>query len=192
MGKSFHKRYVLEHTSPSGAHTSYHKAVLSKITLVPVEMEVEESDIRSFRPVSPVKLLSNIFGGNGVKDAIARSNDSAFLATHSKDLAPMPPPMGQLPRSNSAHSIHNNELGGKVTLVAPSVASGTEKVIDRLTLLEDTFTAYIVALRSRSGNVVGRVLRSRAGADELAVNELYNILSKTAISFSWSATLTCR
>lgn len=45
-----------------------------------------------------------------------------------------------------------------------------------IVLLEDTFAAYVVALRSRSGNVVGRVLRSRASADELEVNELYNIL----------------
>ena len=43
-------------------------------------------------------------------------------------------------------------------------------------MLEDTFAAYIVALRSRSGNVVGRVLRSRTSADELDVNELYNTL----------------
>lgn len=50
------------------------------------------------------------------------------------------------------------------------------KVKDTFGLLEDTFNAYVVALRSRSGNVVGKVLRGRAGADELVVNELYNIL----------------
>ena len=45
-----------------------------------------------------------------------------------------------------------------------------------LDLLEDTFHAYITALRSRSGNVVGKLLQTRAQTDELAVNELYNAL----------------
>ena len=185
MGESVRRRYGLEHQSSDGAQTSYHQAILSTMTLVPVEMEVEKSDTRSSRPVSPVKLLSNIFGGNGGKDAIARSNNPTTLTPHSRDLPPMPPPIGQLPQANSARSIHDIEGRGKVTLVAPSIASGSEKVIDRLALLEDTFTAYIVALRSRSGNVVGRVLRGRAGADELAVNELYNILSKIGTSVFW-------
>lgn len=54
-------------------------------------------------------------------------------------------------------------------------ASGA-KIKDNFGLLEDTFAAYVVALRSRSGNVVGKVLRGRTGADELVVNELYNVL----------------
>ena len=45
-----------------------------------------------------------------------------------------------------------------------------------LALLEDTFSAYILALRSRSGNVVGKILQARANADELAINDLYNAL----------------
>ncbi len=43
-------------------------------------------------------------------------------------------------------------------------------------LLEETFATYMLALRSRRGNVVGKILRSRAFAGELAVNELYNVL----------------
>lgn len=43
-----------------------------------------------------------------------------------------------------------------------------------LVLLEDTFSAYISALRSRSGNVVGKLLQTRKQTDELIVNELYN------------------
>lgn len=69
----------------------------------------------------------------------------------------------------------DNHENNKVTLV--ETAAETYK--SPLALLEDTFTAYVVALRSRSGNVVGRVLRSRATAEELLVNELYNILRKS-------------
>lgn len=68
--------------------------------------------------------------------------------------------------------LADSHLSNKVTLVE----TAAEAYRSPLALLEDTFTAYIVALRSRSGNVVGKVLRSRATADELIVNELYNIL----------------
>ena len=71
--------------------------------------------------------------------------------------------------------LADNYLNNKVTLV--ETAAEIHK--SPLALLEDTFTAYVVALRSRSGNVVGRVLRSRATAGELIVNELYNILRQS-------------
>lgn len=68
--------------------------------------------------------------------------------------------------------LADSHSNNRVTLV--ETAAETYK--SPLALLEDTFAAYIFALRSRSGNVVGRVLRSRATANELLVNELYNIL----------------
>lgn len=83
----------------------------------------------------------------------------------------IPPPT---PAKTSPGTAENH-LNSKVTLV--ETAAETYK--SPLALLEDTFTAYVVALRSRSGNVVGRVLRSRATADELLVNELYNILRQS-------------
>ena len=43
-----------------------------------------------------------------------------------------------------------------------------------LVRLEETFTGYVAALQLRKGNIVGRVLRSRGNADELAINALYN------------------
>jgi hypothetical protein len=49
-----------------------------------------------------------------------------------------------------------------------------EEPINPLVRLEETFTAYVGALQSRKGNVVGKVLRNRSTADELAVSELYN------------------
>ena len=49
---------------------------------------------------------------------------------------------------------------------------------DSIGHLEDTFNAYVLALRFRSGDMVGRYMRNRANADELMVNELYNILGQ--------------
>ena len=85
-----------------------------------------------------------------------------------RTVSSIPPPT---PAKTSPDPAGKN-LNNKVTLV--ETAAETYKT--PLARLEDTLTGYIVALRSRSGNVVGRVLRSRATADELLVNELYNIL----------------
>ncbi|KAF2861819.1 hypothetical protein K470DRAFT_281366 [Piedraia hortae CBS 480.64] len=46
--------------------------------------------------------------------------------------------------------------------------------------LEDTLRTYILALKARKGNIVGRSLKMRGLADELAVNELYNGLLEDA------------
>jgi len=46
--------------------------------------------------------------------------------------------------------------------------------INPLMRLEETFTGYVAALQSRKGNVIGKMLRNRAAADELSVNAIYN------------------
>ena len=77
--------------------------------------------------------------------------------------------------SKTSPDLADNHLNKKGTLVE----TPAETYKSPLALLEDTFTAYVVALRSRSGNVVGKVLRNRATAEELLVNELYNILRQS-------------
>ena len=84
-------------------------------------------------------------------------------------LPPTPSPF------NASPDLADNLTNNKVTLIE----TATETYKSPLALLEDTFTGYLVALRSRSGNVVGKVLRNRATAEELCVNELYNILRKS-------------
>lgn len=81
-------------------------------------------------------------------------------------------PLSMRFRSDDLQPADQNPSDTNVGLVEASGA----KIKDTFGLLEDTFAAYVVALRSRSGNVVGKVLRGRAGADELVVNELYNVL----------------
>ena len=84
----------------------------------------------------------------------------------------MPPPTPAKYTAATNIGLESNQLNSRVTVVD----STNEAFKSPLVLLEDTFIAYVVALRSRTGNVVGKVLRSRAAADDLAVNELYNTL----------------
>ncbi|KAL8664921.1 MAG: hypothetical protein Q9202_002630 [Teloschistes flavicans] len=125
------------------------------------------SDNQSSRPISPLKLVSNLFGGStGQADTPSKWR---LPAPKIKDMPPVPPPktVGLAIEDHLKQSPEN-----KATLIE----AGANAVPDPLAGLELTFNAYVIALRSRSGNIVGRILRNRAAADELEVNELYNIL----------------
>lgn len=146
---------------------SYNTIVLAAM---PLRKPQEDTRSRIFRPISPVKMISNLLN-------TGQASQPATPSRHRHDVPPMrnipsiPPPTPAKISPDPADFHSNN----KVTLV--EAAAETYK--SPLALLEDTFTAYVFALRSRSGNVVGKVLRSRATADELLVNELYNTLRQS-------------
>lgn len=139
---------------------------------LPLRVEVEEPHYRTFRPVSPVKMLSNFLGGSSTRDMTNLPKQRTALPVV-KAIPSIPPPNSISARNASSGNKDKITNDSQVTLVATGDSPAQK---DPLLSLEDTFTTYIVALRSRSGNVVGRVLRGRAGADERLVNELYNIL----------------
>ncbi|KAL8871593.1 MAG: hypothetical protein Q9174_002605, partial [Haloplaca sp. 1 TL-2023] len=122
---------------------------------------------RTSRPRSPIKLVANLLGGSvGQPDTPSKSSNQTPTI---KDVPPIPPPK---PINFSTQGQPRQPVEDKVTLLG----TGEKEARDPLADLETTFNAYVIALRSRSGNVVGRILRNRAAADELEVNELYNML----------------
>lgn len=147
---------------------SYNQTVLESIL---VEKHQDGGHSRSLRPLSPVKMISNLLSGVSLSQPNTplkrRHND-----TITKEMPSIPPPVPDKSFVEPTRMPDGNILDSKVVLVE----STTDDYKSPLALLEDTFVAYVVALRSRSGNVVGRILRSRASADETAVNELYNTL----------------
>ena len=144
---------------------SYNQMILET---VPIRKQQQRNRSRSFRPLSsPVKMISNFLSSQ--QNTPSRHRYGVSLM---KTLPAMPPPP---PAKNASQpGVHPGIDEPKERVVAAESTSEDSK--NPFVLLEDTFVAYIIALRSRSGNVVGRVLRNRAGADELAVNELYNLL----------------
>ena len=150
------------------AHISYNQKVLETVPLQ--TRPLEKSDSRRFRPISPVKALSSFLGGS-IKATMSMPRDTAYsLATLDKPTVLHPPNQAQ-PRPNEPRVSPDPPTLNKTTLIgiAPK---------DSINQLEDTFNAYVLALRSRSGDMVGRYMRNRANADELMVNELYNILGE--------------
>ena len=92
------------------------------------------------------------------------------------DIPSMPPPPAK--QSSVVSSIKKcapEESSQNITLVGGGDAN---RAIDHFRRLEETFQAYTLALHLRRGNMVDKVLRGRAAADELSVNELYNTLGK--------------
>ena len=128
----------------------------------------EEGRPRSrFRPVSPFKAFSGFLTGSlreqaTVAKQLVIDNPGAFSYSRSEIVSCDPPGRPD-----------TDPLRSKVTLID----SMDQHRHGSLPQLEATLSTYIVALHSRNGNIVGKVLRGRSGADELRVNELYNTLS---------------
>lgn len=149
---------------------SFHRGILQN---VPLSRQEHESRLRNFRPISPVKLISSFLGGGSVKQ---RSEQPTL-----KSIPPIVPQFSMNLKPDWAQVPKEKNPNSKVSVVG---ANSTDNK-DTLTLLQDTLATYLVALLSRSGNVVGRVLRGRGGADELVVNELYNVLGLSSQRYSF-------
>lgn len=136
---------------------------------------LEENQSRSrFRPVSPVKALSNLLGSTS-KEQISPPKQPEFKAFDrtNHDLVKTSPPQDLPPSVDSQLQPLGDPQKTKVTVVS-SNGNPTQGLLSQL---ETTLATYMVALHSRCGNIVGKALRNRSSADELRVNELYNTLS---------------
>ncbi|KZF19357.1 hypothetical protein L228DRAFT_250947 [Xylona heveae TC161] len=148
---------------------SFHNRILDNLTII---FEGDQYRPRLFRPTSPVKMLSNFLGGGSVRENLSTSRaglPSSLMMTSTTKLPPPRPPS----RVNSHRKAYSEDTGTKITMVQTSNA---EESTDPVQNLEDTLATYVLALHCRKGNVVGKVLRNRAAADELEVNEIYNSL----------------
>lgn len=148
------------------------------------EVEDDENDaasVMSFapsRPLSPVKMLSSLFGSGSAKETNP-NHDSRPPKTYStnalSDVPRLAPPIVERPPSSNIEAS---------TITRPTSSDGNAKHIDRL---EQTLWAYLLALHARKGNIVGTRIRARANADELSVNELYNTLLEDPSNHSIAA-----
>ena len=134
---------------------------------------------RTHRSKSPRKFLSSFLPSTG-------TTGHHSLASIKKDLPPLPPP-------TISRSLHGSQISQKPpsresrpasrdqpTPRSMSSMRSHEATGNPIKKLEDTLSTYLLALQARKGNIVGRNLKMRASCDELAVNELYNMLLEDA------------
>ena len=149
------------------SQTLYNSTILASL---PLQKLQEDNMSRIFRPISPVKMISSLLNA-GQASLPSTPSKTRHDVPRIKNIPSILPPTP----SKSSLDLADHHTDKRVTLVQ----TAAEAYKSPLALLEETFAAYVVALRSRSGNVVGRVLRSRAIADELVVNDLYNTLRQS-------------
>lgn len=131
------------------------------------------------RPRSPVKLLSNFL----------HQPASSKKLPPPVNLIDAPPPMRPAfaPRANTTAFVtkpaSSNGSSSRPTSrddLSQRPESAPELVqpppFNPFKRLEETMSAYFLALQARKGNIVGRIVQSRSRALELSVNELYNSL----------------
>ncbi|KFY15080.1 hypothetical protein V492_02242 [Pseudogymnoascus sp. VKM F-4246] len=131
-----------------------------------LNLQLDNDKAKYQRAPSPVKMLSSFLTGGG--------SSSSDAPKHKRT-----PTLGSIP-SFTAPSLSRSSSKKEMDSIVTSTNSSFKASFDEptganpLVKLEETFTGYIIALQSRKGNIIGRVLRNRAGADELSVNALYN------------------
>ncbi|KAF1985093.1 hypothetical protein K402DRAFT_464736 [Aulographum hederae CBS 113979] len=145
--------------------------ILQSLRVQEEEADVETPRTHASRPHSPVKMISNLFGGSVSKD-VGSPRKHARAALNMSDIPRMMPPRQKTPPAPQL------EQESQPPLVKPSFSSSLMDPPPRSpsSKLEDTLASYVLALHARKGNIVGKTLRARALADELSVNELYNSL----------------
>ena len=175
-------RFGIDHPAMTACLLARNVEVLQSINL---QFRVEEDEElatpakSTHRSKSPRKFLSNFLSSTG-----PGSQPPAFLK---KDLPPLPPP-GELSRASSHNNATQKPLSresrppskDQPTPKSMSSMGSTELSNNALNNLEDTLSTFMLALQARKGNIVGRSLKMRRSADELAVNELYNSLLEDA------------
>ncbi|KAF7886072.1 hypothetical protein EAF00_010175 [Botryotinia globosa] len=167
-------QHQISNPALSAPFTSFYSKILKSIDVL-----CEGDRSKSYRPHSPVKILSSLLNsGFGGSPSTTSLNG---LASPGPGKISRPMIMGKIPslespqivRTGSNRSLHSIQdfSDGKGSVRAPFEEG---RPVNPLVRLEETFTGYIAALQSRKGNVVGKNLRNRGAADELAVNALYN------------------
>ncbi|KAF2723877.1 hypothetical protein K431DRAFT_282567 [Polychaeton citri CBS 116435] len=130
------------------------------------------------RSMSPVKMLSSLLSSTG-----PGSNPPSFSRKGSDHT---PSSLGSIPRMappvQSQTSSKPSSRDGRPPSRDPgtpqsiSFTASSEHLVHSAGKIEDTLNSYLLALQARKGNIVGRNLKMRHTANELAVNELYNSL----------------
>ncbi|KAF2829214.1 hypothetical protein CC86DRAFT_368267 [Ophiobolus disseminans] len=142
--------------------------------------EVEESQEIKSRPHSPVKMLSNLFGGSVGHGGVRKLQRNAHTLGEVPRMAP--PTQATLVRpysrdgGSSRPTSSNKDVSFNVTIPTDSNAK-----------LEESLANLTLALHARKGNIVGRSVRARAVADELMVNELYNSILENPANIDLAA-----
>lgn len=168
MANYFQLRNNIKNPALSESYLFRNRQILKSLNLQMNELEEEQGG--KARPQSPVKMLSSLFGAS-----VSRESGSRKLQRNAHTLGEIPriaPPLQLAPTRTHSRDGETSRPTSSSKNVAFNAATPT----DSLAKLEESLANITLALHARKGNIVGRSVRARTVADELVVNELYNLL----------------
>lgn len=169
LGNFFQLRNNIKNPDLADAYVFRNQQILKSLKLQ-LDDAGEGQDGKS-RSQSPVKMLSNLFGGSVGKEGSSRKIQRNPQSL--SELQRTAPPLQPAPaRTHSRDGELSRPTSSNKTIGFNANATTT----DSLARLEETLATLILALHARKGNIVGRSVRARSVADELLVNEVYNSL----------------
>ncbi|KAF1994451.1 hypothetical protein P154DRAFT_527085 [Amniculicola lignicola CBS 123094] len=169
LGNFFQLRNNIKNPALAGAYLSRNLQIL-KALRYQTESNEDGQSLKS-RPHSPVKMLSSLFSGSVGKEGGTRKlqRNAPTLGDIHRTAPPLQPSPTRL------HS-RDGELSRPTSSNRTVGFNNNATPTDSLAKLEETLATLILSLHARKGNIVGRSVRARAVADDLAVNEVYNSL----------------
>jgi hypothetical protein len=140
------------------------------------------------RSRSPRKLISNFLSsvGPSMEPPSLLKRDAPVLSMPSQ-LPRVPSSTGSTTSKPPSRDSRPSSRDLPISRHLSTAHSQQSTISTPMQKLESTLQSYILALQNRKGNIVGRNLKMRATADELAVNELYNGLLEDPQSMSLAA-----
>jgi len=180
LGNFFQLRNNIKNPSLVEAYLFRNQQVLKALKLQLDEPSRIQDD--KSRPHSPVKMLSNLFGGSVGKEGGARKlqRNPPSLG----DVQRMAPPLPPTPSRTHSRDGEMSRPTSSSKMIGINITSPTT---DPLAKLEETLATLILSLHARKGNIVGRSVRARTVADELLVNEVYNALLENPSNLDMAA-----
>jgi hypothetical protein len=178
LANYLHLRNNIKNPALCEAYLTRNSQILKSISLqLP---EIEESQESKSRPHSPVKMLSSLFGGSVGRDGGSRRLQRPHTLGDIPRIAP--PTQSALLRPYSREGDVSRPTSSN-----KNASFNATTPIDPLVKLEESLANVTLALHARKGNIVGRSVRARAVADELAVNELYNSILENPANLDLAA-----
>ncbi|KAF2750335.1 hypothetical protein M011DRAFT_396973 [Sporormia fimetaria CBS 119925] len=173
LANFFQVRNHIKNAALTETYLSRNQQILKSLSLQVERLEDDQED--KARSPSPVKMLSSFFGGSVHKEGGSRKLQRN--ASSLSDISRNAPALQPTPVRTQSR---DGELTRPTPLSRPNSSNKTVTfnanalLTDPLMKLEEAMATFILALHARKGNIVGRSVRARSVADELAVNEVYN------------------
>ena len=167
VGRLLRQQNVPHDGASTASFLSQNSSILRSLR---IQTEPDQNRFRTFRPPSPVKLISNFLSGATAKDPVSPEK-SPF-----PKLGELPPVLSPTRKTSGSRNREHNvdpEMPTSATVLSSRSSKNDSKPFQQL---ERNLATYIVSLQERRAEIVGSALRGRWGSDERRVQEVHKAL----------------